>query len=100
MAVKTNSVYRATFLLDTRGVEKSIESLYEEITKTLEGLGCDVSKVNNYGTRPMTRLSHNTGQSDAVYVQFEFAASGADQNKIQEKFRLDKRVDRIIIEKI
>ena len=45
MAVETKSSYRATFILDTRGVEGSVDSLYEQITTVFEGLGGEVTKV-------------------------------------------------------
>jgi len=100
MAVKTNNQYRATFVLDTRGVEGSVESLYETITQALTDLGGEVTKVENHGTREMTRASRNTKQTSGVYVQYDFTAPPEVPGSVHEKFRLDNRVDRIIIEKI
>ncbi|MCG8526347.1 MAG: 30S ribosomal protein S6 [Opitutales bacterium] len=100
MAVQVSNNYRATFVLDTRGVEESVESLYETITKALTELGGEVTKVENHGTREMTRASRNTKQTSGVYVQYEFAAPSDVPGNVHEKFRLDNRVDRIIIERI
>lgn len=100
MAVKTNTAYRATFILDTRGVEESVDSLYEQITTVLEGLGCEVTKVENHGTREFARASRNSKQSSGVYVQYYFTAEPTVPAALKEKFRLDNRVDRIIVEKV
>ena len=100
MAAKTKTSYRATFLLDTRGVEASVDSLYEEITQVLTQLGGEVTKVANHGARQLTRVSHNSKQDTGIFVQYDFTASGEVPVKVHEKFRLDNRVDRIMIEKI
>lgn len=100
MAEEKKRQYRATLVLDTRGVEGSVDSFYEEITKALNELGCEVTKIENHGTREMTRASHNTKQTSGVYVQYEFIAGPNVPAQVHEKFRLDTRVDRIIIEKI
>jgi len=100
MAVKTNNNYRATFMLDTRGVEESVDSLYENITQALVDLGGEVTQVNNHGTLEMSRKSRNTKQSSAVYVQYEFQAGPEVPASVHKKFELDTRIDRIIIEKI
>lgn len=100
MAVAVKKNYRATFVLDTRGVEGSVDSLYEEITTVLDGFGCEVTKVENHGTLEMTRASRNTKQTAGVYVQYDFTAGPEAPAKVHEKFTLDNRVDRIIIEKI
>jgi ribosomal protein S6 len=100
MAVETKIAYRATFILDTRGVEESVDSLYESITKILEEFGCEITKVENHGTLEMTRISHNTKQNAGVYVQYDFVSGSDVPAQVHEKFRLDNRVDRIIIERI
>ena len=100
MAVETRNAYRATFVFDTRGVEESVDSLYESITKILEEFGCEITKVENYGTQDMTRISHNTKQATGVYVQYDFVSGPEVPAKVHAKFRLDNRVDRIIIQKI
>lgn len=100
MAVETKTSYRATFILDTRGVEESVDSLYEQITTVLEGLGCEVTKVENHGTLEFSRASRNTKQASGVYVQYFVNAGPGMPAELQEKFRLDNRVDRIIVEKV
>ncbi len=100
MAVKTKTSYRATFILDTRGVEESVDSLYEHITTVLEELGCEVTKVDNLGTQNFTRASRNTKENAGVYVQYYVNAGPNVPGDLQDKFRLDKRVDRIIVEKV
>jgi ribosomal protein S6 len=100
MATETKNMYRATFLLDTRGVEGSVDSLCEEITKILEELGCEIARVENHGTREFARASQNTKQTSGVYVQYEFTSGTSVPAELQVKFRLDNRVDRIITERI
>lgn len=100
MAVETKNQYQAMFVLDTRGVEESVDSLYEGITKILEELGCEITKMENHGTRELTRVSHNTKQTSGIYVQYEFASDPEVPAKVHRKFRLDNSVDRIIIKRI
>jgi ribosomal protein S6 len=100
MATATKPTYRATFILDTRGVEGSVDSLFEQITTVLEGLGASVTKVENHGTCEFTRTSQNTGLNSGVYVQYYFEGPTIVPSALKEKFRLDNRVDRIIVERV
>jgi ribosomal protein S6 len=100
MAVETMNQYRVTFILDTRGVEGSVDSLCEEISTILNSFGCELNQMTNFGTRYFSRASQNTGQRSGVYVQYTVSAPPTAHAKVNEKFRLDNRVDRIIFERI
>lgn len=100
MAVKSVNQYRVTFVLDTRGVEETVEALIEEVTKILNDLGCEVEKLTNFGSRYMSRVSRNTKVNQGLFVQWELSAAPEVPGTFHDKFRLDNRVDRIIIERI
>jgi ribosomal protein S6 len=100
MAVNTINQYRVTFILDTRGVAGTVDSFCEELATILKGFGCEISQMTNHGTRYFSRASQNSKQNSGVYVQYVLSAGPEVHAKVNEKFRLDNRVDRVIVERV
>lgn len=91
--------YRANFILDTRNYSESIENLINSIKENIESLGAKVTKVENLGTKEFIRVTDRRMPS-GVYAQFTMDASPEVPNQLQEKFRLDKTVDRILVQSL
>lgn len=97
MIKKTSRNYRATFILDTRGVEAPVEELTENYTKVIEEISGKVESVKNLGSKDFARKSAN-GLPSGIFVQYEFTAPATAPEELQEKVRLDRKVNRVMVE--
>ena len=69
----TKRNYRATFILDNRGKEDSIEQIIEGVKKEIGAVQGDVTAVENLGKRDFARVT-DAKLTGATYVQVAFAA--------------------------
>ncbi|MBL64458.1 MAG: 30S ribosomal protein S6 [Opitutae bacterium] len=91
--------YEATLVLDTRGSNESADSMISKMSEIIASLNGEVKKVDNLGSRTLAR-PQNKDLPDAVYVKINFEISPEGPAAIKEKLRLDKSVDRILIEQV
>lgn len=94
----TASNYRATFILDTRGSEESIEDLVEGLKAELASAGAEVTKVENLGRQEFARVP-DVKYDAGVYAQYEFTGTAETPAAILEKLRLNKLVSHKMIQK-
>ena len=99
MSENTNRNYLATFLLDTRGVEAPVEELVEVYSKLIEEGSGSVESADNLGNREFARQAAN-GLPNGIFVQYRFAAPPSAPGWIQEKVRLDRKVNRVMVEAV
>jgi len=99
MIKNTNRQYRATFILDTRGVESSVEELTEVYSKIIEEVSGTVDTVNNIGSQDFARKAAN-GMPSGIFVQYDFSGPATAPGEIQEKVRLDRKVNRVMVESV
>lgn len=97
MTVTNQRSYLATFVLDTRGVEAPVEELIEGVSQTIAETGCEVQEVRDLGDTPFVRKSRK-GPSNGIYVQYIFTGPADAPTTVRDKFRLDRKVDRIMIQ--
>lgn len=95
----TKNKYRSTFILDTRTYQEPVESLIEKITKVIENVEGEVTSFKNLGQKEFVRVTDRKFPA-GIYVQFEISAPGTFPAALQEKFTLDKTVDRIVTQVI
>lgn len=91
--------YRATFILDTRDYQEPVDVLIEKIKSTMEGENSKVLEVANHGQRSFERVTDRTFPA-GIYVAFDVEADPTFPKRIQERFRLEKTVNRILVESI
>ena len=91
--------YRATFILDNRGQEDSVEKLIEDVKQEIAAVQGDVTKVENLGKRDFVRVTDKK-LTNGVYVQIEFAAPAETPAQLKERLRLTNTVYRIFVETI
>ena len=94
----TNRNYRATFILDTTGVEdvdKILEDVKQEIV-TVEG---EVGEIENLGQREFARVT-NPKRPAGVYVQVPFSGPGSAPAALTERLRLNRTVYRTYVESV
>jgi len=91
--------YKATFILDTRGREESVDDLVESVKKEISEAGGEVSGVENIGKSDFARAADQRYTS-GVYVRYDFSGSLQTPAAILEKLRLNKLVSHKMIQKI
>ncbi len=91
-----NKKYNATFILDTRGYEESVETLIEKLKSVVESVGGKVESVDNMGSKQFVRTVDRKFPS-GIYVTIVFSGSASVPAQIKEKLKLDKTVNRLMI---
>jgi small subunit ribosomal protein S6 len=97
-AAKTKN-YRATFILDTRGREESVDQLIEDLKKETAGIGLEILKVDNLGRREFARKPDPKVPA-GNYLQMDVAGVSGTMERLQEHFRLNPVVYRILVQSI
>ncbi|MCR6656025.1 MAG: 30S ribosomal protein S6 [Opitutus sp.] len=93
----TSRNYRATFILDNRGKEDSIEQLIDGVKNEIAAVNGQVTAVENLGKRDFTRVTDKK-LTGANYVQITFSAPAATPGQLKERLRLNNSVYRTFVE--
>ena len=88
--------YRATFILDTRENNESVDEIVTRITQTIDSFDGEVSKVENLGVKEFQRTTV-PGFVSAPYVQIDFNSGTTGPSTLKEQLRLDKSINRVVI---
>jgi small subunit ribosomal protein S6 len=91
--------YLANFILDTRKHQDSMESLFEHIKAGITIAGGEVQDLKDLGTKEFVRVTDRKFPSGS-YLQVTFKAAPGGPAAVQERFRLDKVVNRVLIQAI
>jgi len=94
---ETKNNYRATFILDTRGVDTPVGTLIEKLTGVVTELEGEVARVENLGRKEFSRVTER-GHNEDYFVQIEYSAPVDLTIKLQDNLRLDKSVKRVFVE--
>jgi small subunit ribosomal protein S6 len=89
--------YKATFILDNRGKEDSVEQLIEGVKKEISAVQGDVTAVENLGRREFARKTDDKFPA-GVYVQVSFSAPASAPAALHERLRLNDTVYRALVE--
>ena len=93
----TKRNYRATFILDNRGKEDSIEQIIEGVKKDIVAVQGEVTAVDNIGKKDFVRVTDKKLTS-AAYVHVNFSAPADAPAHLREKLRLNGSVYRTFIQ--
>src|ERR1051325_4938871 len=93
----TKRNYRATFILDNRGKEESVDQLIDGVKKVIADVQGDVSGVENIGKKDFVRVTDKK-LTGATYVHISFAAPPEAPAQLREKLRLNSSVYRTFIQ--
>lgn len=93
----TKRNYRATFILDNRGKEDSIEQLIDGVKTEIAAISGEVTAVENLGKRDFVRVTDRkfTG---ATYVQVAFSGPAEAPANLNERLRLNSSVYRTFVQ--
>ena len=89
--------YRATFILDNRGKEESVDQIVEGVKKVIADVKGEVSAVENVGKKDFVRVTDKK-LTGAHYVQINFTGPNDAPQNLREKLRLNNSVYRTFIQ--
>ncbi len=95
---ETKANYKATFILDTRDREESVDELIDSLKGEIAEVGGEVSSVENLGRQDFAQAADKRYLS-GVYAQIDFSGDSSTPSKIHEKLRLNKLVSHKMIQK-
>lgn len=94
-SIKRN--YRASFILDNRGKEESIDQIVDGVKKVIAEVKGEVTAVENLGRKDFVRVTDKKMTSGA-YVHISFAGPADSPAQLREKLRLNQSVYRTFIQ--
>ena len=95
----TKRTYRATFILDNRGKEDSVEQIIDGVKKEIASIHGDVTAVENLGRKEFVRVTDRKFPG-GTYVQIAFSAPLEGPAQLKERLRLNQSVYRTFVETV
>lgn len=96
---QTNRNYRATFILDQRGQDASLEQLIESVKNEIAAVEGTVSEVQDLGRRDFARVT-NPKRTAGHYVQVDFSGPSNSPSALKDRLRLNHTVYRTYVESL
>jgi small subunit ribosomal protein S6 len=93
----TKRNYRASFILDNRGKEDSIDQIIEGVKKEIAAVHGEVTAVENLGRKDFARRTDDKFPS-GIYVNIAFSAPAGATAQLHERLRLNASVYRALVE--
>jgi len=97
MSTTTKRNYRATFILDNRGKEDSVDQIIDGVKKDILAVDGVVSSVEALGRRDFARVT-DRNLPGANYVQVAFSAPATGPAALKERLRLNSTVYRTFLQ--
>lgn len=97
MSITTKRNYRATFILDNRGKEDSVDQIIDGVKKDILAVDGVVSSVEALGRRDFARVT-DRNLPGATYVQVAFSAPATGPAALKERLRLNSTVYRTFLQ--
>ena len=91
--------YKATFILDTRDYQEPVENLVEKLKGIMESIGGNVKEVEHLGQKEFVRVTDRKFTA-GIYVQYDVSGPATLPAELNNKIRLDKTVNRVLIESV
>jgi len=99
MTKPTKRNYRATFILDNRGKQETVDQIVDGVKKEIAAIHGDVTGVENIGKKDFARVTDRkfTG---AAYVHVNFSAPPEGPAQLRERLRLNGSVYRTFVQEV
>ena len=94
---QTKRNYHATFILDNRGKEETIDQIIEGVKKEITAVQGEVTHVENLGKKAFVRVT-DSKFPEAVYVQVDFSGPLDSPRHLHERLRLNSSVYRALVQ--
>ena len=92
------NTYKITVIFETREQKESAEEMLQRLGTLMQGLGGTVESAKNLGVHDFARCTDRHFRS-APYAQYVVHAAGDFNGKLGSRLKLDKTVNRVLIEK-
>lgn len=96
---QTKRNYRATFILDNRGKEDSIDQIIDSVKQEIAAVQGEVASVENLGKKDFVRVTDRKFPN-GIYVQVSFSAPADGPAQLRERLRLNQNVYRTFVETV
>ncbi len=93
----TQRNYRATFILDNRGKEESIDQIVDGVKQEIVAVKGEVKAVETLGKKDFVRVTDKK-LTGASYVQIDFSGPADAPAHLRERLRLNGSVYRTFIQ--
>ena len=93
----THRNYRASFILDNRGKEETVDQIVEGVKKVIAEVKGEVTAVDSIGKKDFARVTDKK-LTGAHYVHINFSAPAEAPAHLREKLRLNGSVYRTFIQ--
>ena len=97
MSAKTNKNYKISFILDLRSSEDDAQKVLVDLNEIIGSIGGQTSSSEDAGVRDFSRAADQRF-TQGHYLEFYAEGPPTVPAELQEKLRLDKRINRIFIE--
>jgi len=94
-ATKRN--YRASFILDNRGKEDTIDQIVDGVKKEITAVQGEITAVETLGKKDFIRVTDRKFTSGS-YVQVAFSAPAEAPAQLKERLRLNSNVYRTFVQ--
>jgi small subunit ribosomal protein S6 len=91
--------YRATFILDNRGKQETVEQIVDGVKKEIAAIEGDVTAVENIGKKDFARVTDKK-LTGASYVHVNFSAPPQGPAQLRERLRLNNSVYRTFVQEV
>ena len=91
--------YHATFILDNRGKEETVDQIIEGVKKEIAAVQGEVTAVENLGKKEFVRVT-DSRFPEAIYVQIDFTGPVDSPRHLHERLRLNSTVYRALIQAV
>jgi small subunit ribosomal protein S6 len=99
MSTPTKRNYRATFILDNRGKQETVDQIVDGVKKEIAAIHGDVTAVENIGKRDFARVTDRK-LTGAAYVHVNFSAPPEGPAQLRERLRLNGSVYRTFVQEV
>ena len=89
--------YRASLILDLRGSVDAPETVIDRLKEVIKSIDCTVTEVENLGQKEFSRVVDRKFPS-GLYVQVHFEGPVTAPTAFREKLRLDRTVNRMLVQ--
>ncbi len=97
MSTTAHRNYLASFILDNRGKEETVEQIVEVVKTEIAAVSGVVASVENVGRKDFARVTDNKFPA-ASYVQIRFSGPASAPAALTERLRLKHAVYRTLVE--
>ena len=97
MSATTKNKYKATFILDLRESKDDSVKVMADLNEILKSIGGEPSGSEDLGMLDFARAADRR-YNKGYYIEIYFEGAGDVPSTLNEKLKLDKRVNRIFIE--